>query len=109
MSHLARVIRLAASPCFLLLALLLHSDADMVMQICGLAHPTVTVNIFGQTLKMSLGSVGSMGMMYLLMAIFHSGPWIAMISQDRAIPDCCEKPDQTGCIDLGGRQEEELD
>jgi hypothetical protein len=93
MSHLARAIRLSASPCFLFLALFLHSDADMILQICGLARPAATVHILGQTMSMPMGSIASMWLMYLLMAIFHSGPWVAMLSRDRTMPDCCEKAD----------------
>ena len=93
MPILARVIRLSASPCFLLLALLLHSNRDMMLQICGLTQPTANVTIFGQTVELSTGSLGSMWVMYVLMAIFHSGPWFAVLSSGADAQDCCEKPE----------------
>jgi len=89
MSLASRLVRLAASPCFLLLALVLHANADMVMQICGLASQETALPVFGQVIHVPVARLGSMWLMYLLMAVFHSGPWLALISTEVS-PDCCE-------------------
>ena len=83
MSRACQIIRLAASPSFLLLSLLLHLDADTVLQICGLAHSDPIVTLFGLPISVPTASIGSMWVMYLLMAVFHSGPWFAFFGQTR--------------------------
>ena len=93
MPNLVRVIRFSASPCFLLLALLLYSNRDVMLQICGLTQPTANVTIFGQPMELTMGSLGSMWVMYVLMAIFHSGPWFALLSNGADTEGCCEKPE----------------
>jgi len=90
MPNLARIVRLTASPCFLLLALFLHSDADVVLQFCGLAGSSSTTQIFGQAVELPMGSLGSMWFMYLLMAVFHSGPWMSLLTTEKVDAGCCE-------------------
>ena len=86
----SRAIRLAASPCFLLLALVLHSSADTALQICGLIRSETTFTLFGGSLQVPVTSLGSMWVMYFLMAVFHSGPWIVLFSASAVEKDCCE-------------------
>ncbi len=90
MMQFNRIVRLAASPCFLLLALTLYSDSDMALQICGLVRSEKTIPLFGRALEVPLASLGSMWVMYLVMAVFHSGPWIALLSTGALGEDCCE-------------------
>ena len=89
----SRIVRLAASPCFLLLALMLHSNADTVLQICGVTRSETTLILLGQTLRVPVGALGSMWAMYLLMAVFHSGPWIGLLSEGVVGRECCESPE----------------
>ena len=84
MSRACQIIRLAASPSFLLLSLLLHLDSDTVLQICGLAHSDPIVTFFGRPFSVPTASIGSMWAMYLLMAVFHCGPWLAFFGQTGA-------------------------
>ena len=94
----SRAIRLAASPCFLLLALVLRSSSDTASQICGLIRSEMTFALFGSALQVPVATLGSMWVMYFLMAVFHSGPWIVLFSASAVERDCCE-PESGGNSD----------
>ena len=62
--RLANVLRLAATPTFAVLALLTgFTSGDVAATICSGIHD---------------GILAGMGMMYLLMAVFHAPPWLTI-------------------------------
>ncbi|SDP28865.1 hypothetical protein [Phyllobacterium sp. OV277] len=60
---------LVAAPIFLIMALL-TAFADDATMICSTAHETLPIN--------------GMTIMYLLMSVFHSAPWIRLIAHRRS-------------------------
>ena len=69
----ARWLGLVAMPVFAAMALLTGiSDGNAADLICSSAH--------------GASSLGGMASMYLLMAVFHSPPWLKLVRRRRATP-----------------------
>lgn len=83
-SRAADLLELAAAPGFALMALLTAQGGDAVEMLCGAASPW-----------------GGMVPMYLLMSVFHAGPWLRLAQASRnpspiAARACSDSEETTG-------------
>ncbi|MFN3584598.1 hypothetical protein [Phenylobacterium sp.] len=65
-SFLAERVAMAATPVFAAMALLAAADAGPAAMLCGGAAPW---------------TAGGMATMYLLMSVFHAGPWLKRLGR----------------------------
>lgn len=92
MPRVRRFIHLSASPFFLVLAVLLHSNSNVAYQLCGAFRTDTQVDILGTTFHLPITQLGSMWAMYLFMAFFHCGPWLSLMARSKSYSaeSCCE-------------------
>ena len=92
MNVVKSLVRFSATPVFRLLgAYNLGCDPTAVghLALLGAAATTPIPLCFGMPVpKLVAGALSSMWLMYFAMALFHSGPWLGLLTLKDACKDC---------------------